>query len=69
MGWHYQVMRHKTNEEEWYEMHEYFPLESGHFWSESGSMVVGLSIEDIKWQLKAMLNDLEKHGVKDYTDE
>ena len=66
MNWHYQVMRHKTDEEDWYEIHEYFPLEDGHLWTENGVTVSGESIEDLKWQLKAMLNDLDKHGVKDY---
>lgn len=67
MNWHYQVMRHKADKEEWFEIHEYFPLEDGNLWTENGVTVSGESIEDLKWQLKAMLNDLEKHGVKDYT--
>ena len=72
MSWHYQVMRHKIDKEEWFEVHEYFTKTQGlesDCWTENGVTVSGESIEDLKWQLKAMLNDLEKHGVKDYTNE
>lgn len=72
MGWHYQVMRHKADGEEWFEVHEYFHrmrgLESD-CWTERGVIAGRESLEDLKWQLKAMLNDLEKYGVKDYTDD
>lgn len=66
-NWHYQVMKN-TDEagNEYYAMHEYFPMEDGHMWTENPVKVVGESIEDLKTSLMNMLLDIDKHGVVDY---
>ena len=63
MSWHYQLIRHtEPDDEVWYGVHKNY---------RSSYTVEPLSIqsedkEDIKWMLKAMLNDIETYGVKDY---
>ena len=65
--WHYQLMRHLTDEgETYYAIHEYFPREDGPAWSSNPVSIDGETKSDIVWMLKAMLGDIEKHGVKDY---
>ena len=65
--WHYQLMRHYTdNEEPYYAIHEIYTLEDGTVWTEMPSDVTGDSVEDVKKALLLMLKDIEKHGVKDY---
>lgn len=65
-SWHYQLMYHDSDGH--YAMHEYFHLgDSDHtVWTSDPITLTGDSVEDIKWSLKAMLDDIEKHGVKDY---
>jgi len=68
--WHYQIMRHLTDKgETYYAMHEYYPLSEGDGWTKDPISIDGESLGDIVWMLKAMLNDIEKHGVKDYDNE
>jgi hypothetical protein len=49
-------------------MHEFYPIDylDGQMWTEIPISVDGETIEDVRWMLKTMLNDLEKHGVIDY---
>ena len=67
--WHYQLMRHKT---EWGEtclaVHEYCPIESGDAWTEAPVFidVNCKSVEEVKNVMMMMLEDIQKHGVKDY---
>ena len=62
--WHYQLMRH--NSDNLYAIHEYYPLEDGDGWTEQPIPVDGESVEEVKQVLQMMLEDIEKHGVKDY---
>ena len=62
--WHYQLMRHK--DEEYFAIYEYYPMEDGDGLTEHPIYVDGESIEEVKEVLQAMLEDIEKHGVKDY---
>jgi len=70
--WHYQVMKHEEEDKTdnsiyvWYGVHEFYPLDDGPTWTQEPVTVEGKSIEDLKWQLKAILGDIEKHGVIDY---
>ena len=72
--WRYQLMYHKNGEaidlpEEggYYAIHEYYTIgENGDSWTEGPVEVVGESVEDVKKSLLLMLNDIDKHGVKDY---
>lgn len=66
--WHYQLMRHKNavTGEDYYAIHEYYPRERGDNWTEEPILADGESVEEVKWVLQAMLEDIEKHGVKDY---
>lgn len=71
MTWHYQLMYHKHDEpvlgeEGHYAVHEYYEMDDGPGWTEKPANVTGDSIEDVKKMLQMMLNDIEKHGVKDY---
>ena len=71
-GWHYQLMRHKDGYGGTYlAIHEYYPKEifpegeqAG--WTIDPCEVTGEDVKDVVWSLKAMLHDIEKHGVKDY---
>jgi hypothetical protein len=53
------------NGETFYSVHEHYPIDGG-CWTEEPVSVMGESIEDVIWMLKAVLGDIEKHGVKDY---
>lgn len=67
--WHYQLMRHKKeNGEVWYGIHEYYPMLNPEGYTVRPISVFGEDKEDIIWQLKAILSDIEKHGVKDYEE-
>ena len=65
-------MYHKNEEpigfegEGYYAVHEYYRTEDGDDWTESPEEVRGESVEDVKKSLLLMLNDIDKHGVKDY---
>lgn len=63
MTWHYQIMRHSDQQ---YAVHEYYPTEDGGGWTEEPIKIEGDSVEDIREQLKMILNDIDNHGVKDY---
>ena len=68
--WHYQLMRHLTESgETYYAIHEYFPLDSGPAWTSDPVTIDGETKSDIVWMLKAMLHDIEKHGVNDYEND
>ena len=70
--WHYQLMRHKSQNLgdievlDYYAIHEYYPMKDGDGWTETPVVVDGHSVEEVKEVLQMMLEDIEKHGVKDY---
>lgn len=65
--WHYQLMKHTEEDgNEWYGIHEYFPVEDGDGWTESTISIDNCSVEDVKWMLEAMRKDIDKHGIKEY---
>jgi hypothetical protein len=65
--WHYQLMRHTDeNGETYFAIHEYYPLEDGDGWTERPVTVGGESVSEVINVLIMMLEDIEKHGVKDY---
>ena len=66
--WHYQLMRHTDADtgEDYYAIHEYYPLEDGDGWTERPVTVGGESVSEVINVLIMMLEDIEKHGVKDY---
>lgn len=61
--WHYQLMKHPDGS---YAIHEMYHMDDGDGWTENPVSVTGESIDDLRWSLKAMLNDIDKHGVRDY---
>ena len=70
--WRYQLMYHKNGEpiglleeEGYYAIHELYEL-NGTSWTKDPVEVTGESVEDVKESLLLMLNDIDKHGVKDY---
>ena len=69
--WNYQLMYHKYDkpvlgEEGYYAIHEYYNMDDGGGWTINPVEVTGDSIEDVKKSLLLMLQDIDKHGVKDY---
>lgn len=62
--WHYQLMRHPDGT---FAIHEMYPLDDGAAWTENSVSVTGESIEDVKKSLLMMLNDIDRHGVKEYS--
>lgn len=65
-SWHYQVMKHTEDTGEvWYGVHEMYPS-LGKTYTETPVEVCGESVEDVVWQLKAILHDLEKYPVVNY---
>lgn len=72
--WRYQLMYHKydkpvLDEEGYYAVHEYYEMDEGPGWTENPVDVTGDSIEDVKKMLLLILNDIDKHGVKDYENQ
>ena len=64
MTWHYQLMKHTGIEGEvFYAVHEFY---EGGGWTVEPVRVMGEDKANIKWLLEAILEDIEKHGVKDY---
>ena len=72
LHWHYQLMYTKYDKpnafdgEGYYAVHEYYEMDDGPAWTENPVEVTGNSIEDVKKSLLLMLQDIDKHGVKDY---
>lgn len=70
--WHYQLMYHRYKEphpvdgEGYYAIHEFYRMDDGDGWTEEPVEVTGDSIEDLKKSLMLMLQDIEKHGVREY---
>lgn len=65
MTWHYQLMRHtEPSGDVWFAIHEFYEGRIG--WTKDPTAIGGTSEDTVKWQLKRMLEDIEKHGVKDY---
>jgi len=64
MTWNYQLMKHtEPNDEVWYAVHEVY---EGNGYTVEPVRVQGQDKADIKWMLETVLEDIEKHGVKDY---
>jgi len=65
--WHFQLMRHTDEDgDTYFAIHEYYPDKYGDGWTEAPVDVTGDSVEEVKEVLQMMLDDIEKHGVKDY---
>lgn len=62
--WHYVLMKHvEENGDVWYGVHEdYGKLGC----TQNPVKVSGENLDDVVWQLKAILNDIFKYEVKDY---
>ena len=64
MTWHYQLMKHtEPDDQVWYAVHEFY---GNNTYTKLPVDVRGDDKEDVKWMLEKMLEDIEKHGVKDY---
>ena len=61
--WHYQVMKHSDGT---LAIHEYYVMSDADGWTQEPTKISGDSIEDIKKMLNMVLDDIERHGVKDY---
>jgi hypothetical protein len=57
---------HTLESDGYYAIHEYYPMEDGDVWTEDPVDITGEDIEDVKKYLLLMLQDIDKHGVKDY---
>ena len=69
---HYQLMYTKYDKpnsvdgEGYYAIHEYYEMEDGPAWTENPVEVTGISVEDVKKSLLLMLQDIDKHGIKNF---
>lgn len=72
MGWHYQVVRTVDRGEESFAIHEAYPdiREDGEPLpiTENAITPYGETIEDLRWSLRAMLEDIDRHGVVEMSD-
>ena len=50
----------------YYAVHEFYPSNDGGSWTEKPVDISGDSVQDIKESIQMILNDIDKHGVKDY---
>ena len=65
--WHYQVMRHKSDNGYWYGIHEYYPLPDGEAgWTENTIGLDAETVDELREMLWLILKDIDEHGVKDY---
>ena len=64
-SWHYQVMRHVHEDEEWYGVHEYYEIEGKGAWTVT-NVLTASTLEELKQILKMIEQDIYRHGVKDY---
>ena len=62
-SWHYQLMRHKDGS---LAVHEYYPSDVGVGWTKEPIAIVGDDIEDVKSSIQMILDDINKHGIKNY---
>ena len=66
MSWHYQLMRHRDKS---LAVHEYYISEDGSIqWTKNPISIVGDDIEEVKESIQMILNDIDRHGVKDYEE-
>ena len=64
MSWHYQLMKHtEPDDQVWYAVHEFYERNG---YTVEPVRVQGQDMDDIKWMLEHVLEDIEKYGVKDY---
>ena len=64
--WHFQLMRHPDGS---LAIHEMYPLDDGPAWTQDPVSVTGSTVEDVKWMLTAMLNDIDRHGIVAYQED
>ena len=66
-SWHYQLMRHNDGS---LAVHEYYPsdggADGGAGWTKEPIGIIGDNVEDVKASIQMILNDIDKHGVKNY---
>lgn len=66
MSWHYQLVRHK---DESLGVYEYYTTQDGeNYFTKNPISIVGDSIEEVKESIQMILNDIDRHGVKDYEE-
>ena len=64
MSWHYQLMKHtEPDDQVWYAVHEFYERNG---YTVEPVRVQGQDMDDNKWMLKHVLEDIQKYGVKDY---
>tara|TARA_R110000772_G_scaffold6483_3_gene22631 strand:+ start:2003 stop:2200 length:198 start_codon:yes stop_codon:yes gene_type:complete len=64
MSWNYQLMKHtEPDHTVWYAVHEFYTANT---YTKFPVDVTGDDEEDIVRMLEHMLEDIKKHGVKDY---
>ena len=67
--WHYQLMKRNFDGEDNYAVHEYYVIDGCKSWTNDPVTIDGESVEDVKAMLQMIINDIDKHGVKDHTTE
>ena len=62
-------MKRNFDGEDNYAVHEYYVIDGKFSWSNDPITIDGESVEDVKAMLQMIINDIDKHGVLDYTIE
>ena len=60
-------MKRNFDGEDNYAVNEYYVIDGKFSWSNDPITIDGESVEDVKAMLQMIINDIDKHGVKDYT--
>ena len=64
--WHYQLMKRNIDGVDNYAVHEYYVIDGKSSWTNDPIAIDGESVEDVKAMLQMILDDIDKHGVKEY---
>lgn len=65
-GWHYQLLKHEEpGGEEWYGIHEVYSVG---LCTKDPIQIVGDSLKDIVWTLRAIESDMKRYGIGNYND-
>ena len=61
-------MKRNFDGEDNYAVHEYYVIDGCKSWTNDPVTIDGESVEDVKAMLQMIINDIDKHGVKEYDE-
>lgn len=64
--WHYQLLKHEEpGGEVWYGIHEVYSIG---YCTKDPIQIMGDSLKDIVWMMKAIESDMKRYGIGNYND-